>query len=59
MTCEQGLLRLLWEGPEVGVLRDWLRKRVKEVAQDSIFAGHLGIKKYKDWIQTIFIKPRF
>ena len=22
MTCEQGLLRLLWGGPEVGVLRD-------------------------------------
>ena len=24
MTCAQGLLRLLWGGPEVGVLRDWL-----------------------------------
>ena len=23
MTCAQGLLRLLWGGPEVGVLRDW------------------------------------
>ena len=22
MTCAQGLLRLLWGGPEVGVLRD-------------------------------------
>ena len=25
MTCAQGLLRLLWGGPEVGVLRDWCR----------------------------------
>ena len=24
MTCAQGLLRLLWGGPEVGVLRDCL-----------------------------------
>ena len=24
MTCAQGLLRLLWGGPEVGVLRDWV-----------------------------------
>ena len=23
MTCAQGLLRLLWGGAEVGVLRDW------------------------------------
>ena len=25
MTCAQGLLRLLWGRPEVGVLRDWER----------------------------------
>ena len=25
MTCAQGLLRLLWGGPEVGVLRDCLQ----------------------------------
>ena len=25
MTCAQGLLRLLWGGPEVGVLRDCVR----------------------------------
>ena len=24
MTCAQGLLRLLWGGAEVGVLRDWV-----------------------------------
>ena len=24
MTCAQGLLRLLWGGAEVGVLRDWI-----------------------------------
>ena len=24
MTCVQGLLHLLWGGPEVGVLRDWI-----------------------------------
>ena len=27
MTCAQGLLRLLWGGPEVGVLRDCQRRR--------------------------------
>ena len=26
MTCAQVLLRLLWGGPEVGVLRDWPRQ---------------------------------
>ena len=26
MTCAQGLLRLLWGGPEVGVLRDCLQE---------------------------------
>ena len=25
MTCAQGLLRLLWGGPEVGVLRDCMQ----------------------------------
>ena len=25
MTCAQGLLRLLWGGAEVGVLRHWVR----------------------------------
>ena len=28
MTCAQGLLRLLWGGPEVGVLRDWHRQKL-------------------------------
>ena len=28
MTCAQGLLRLLWGGPEVGVLRDWCYLKV-------------------------------
>ena len=27
MTCAQGLLRLLWGGPEVGVLRDWVYEK--------------------------------
>ena len=34
MTCAQGLLRLLWGGPEVGVLRDWglsLQKNFKAI----------------------------
>ena len=31
MTCVQGLLRLLWGGPEVGVLRDWVRQRMLDV----------------------------
>ena len=34
-----------------------LRKKVMEVAHDSIFAGHLGIKKTKDRIQTNFYWP--
>ena len=29
MTCAQGLLRLLWGGPEVGVLRDWAEAFLK------------------------------
>ena len=34
-----------------------LRKEVMEVAHDSIFGGHLGIKKTKDCIQTNFYWP--
>ena len=34
-----------------------LRKKVMEVAHDSIFGGHLGIKKTKDRIQTNFYWP--
>ena len=34
-----------------------LRKKVMEVARDSIFGGHLGIKKTKDRIQTYFYWP--
>ena len=30
MTCEQGLLRLLWGGPEVGVLRLWVYAHISE-----------------------------
>ena len=30
MTCAQGLLRLLWGGPEVGVLRDCMHAIIKE-----------------------------
>ena len=32
MTCAQGLLRLLWGGPEVGVLRDWPKCKRKDVS---------------------------
>ena len=35
-----------------------LRLRVMEVAHDSIFGGHLGVKKTKDKIQTNFYWPR-
>ena len=35
-----------------------LRIRVMEVAHDSIFGGHLGVKKTKDRIQTNFYWPR-
>ena len=34
-----------------------LRKKVMEVARDSIFGGHLGIRKTKDRIQTSFYWP--
>ena len=34
------------------------RVRVMEVAHDSIFGGHLGVKKTKDRIQTNFYWPR-
>ena len=34
-----------------------LRKKVMEVAHDSIFGGYLGIKKTKDRIQTNFYWP--
>ena len=34
-----------------------LRRKVMEVAHDSIFGGHLGIKKIKDRIQTNFYWP--
>ena len=35
-----------------------LRIRVMEVTHDSIFGGHLGVKKTKDRIQTNFYWPR-
>ena len=35
-----------------------LRIRVMKVAHDSIFGGHLGVKKTKDRIQTNFYWPR-
>ena len=35
-----------------------LRIRVMEVAHDSIFGGHLGVKKTKNRIQTNFYWPR-
>ena len=35
-----------------------LRVRVMELAHDSIFGGHLGVKKIKDKIQTNFYWPR-
>ena len=34
-----------------------LRRKVMEVAHDSIFGGHLGSKKTKDRIQTNFYWP--
>ena len=39
MTCAQGLLRLLWGGPEVGVLRDWTERRVLSTAVIFMLAG--------------------
>ena len=35
-----------------------LRICVMEVAHDSIFGGHLGVKKTKNRIQTNFYRPR-
>ena len=37
MTCAQGLLRLLWGGPEVGVLRDWILISVLISLMDNIY----------------------
>ena len=34
-----------------------LKRKIMEVAHDSILGGHLGIKKTKDRIQTIFYWP--
>ena len=39
MTCAQGLLRLLWGGPEVGVLRDWTEGTV--VIVDLFFKNQM------------------
>ena len=37
MTCAQGLLRLLWGGPEVGVLRDWLDESIDVSNMSQLF----------------------
>ena len=41
MTCAQGLLRLLWGGPEVGVLRDCLLFFIFPTAVTSFLRFHL------------------
>ena len=38
MTCAQGLLRLLWGGPEVGVLRDWWKLNEYRYPKLAFFA---------------------
>ena len=44
MTCAQGLLRLLWGGAEVGVLRDWLRlQKTKISAGKRTMYGHSNL----------------
>ena len=40
MTCAQGLLRLLWGGPEVGVLRDCIGVIENENKDDVIQFSH-------------------
>ena len=39
MTCAQGLLRLLWGGPEVGVLRDWYQRHIYLTGFASMSSG--------------------
>ena len=39
MTCAQGLLRLLWGGPEVGVLRDWLTQHIGDSFEKGMATG--------------------
>ena len=53
MTCAQGLLRLLWGGPEVGVLRDWVRAS----ALQSVDLGFISLvesyqKTFKNGIHS-------
>ena len=52
MTCAQGLWRLLWGGPEVGVLREWLyaskkeRKDETKAAEKMLNMADVIVKKY-------------
>ena len=51
MTCAQGLLRLLWGGPEVGVLRDWADGLVN---RRTTFSKYFELKYL--WLNVIKIK---
>ena len=47
MTCAQSLLRLLWGGAEVGVLRDWYRRYLIDVElflieEQMVFRWHFS-----------------
>ena len=42
MTCAQGLLRLLWGGPEVGVLRDCLNRTLEASYAISLLIAKSG-----------------
>ena len=63
MTCAQGLLRLLWGGPEVGVLRDWpqshglLRLSVSNPAELKFVYPRCEVRLYLE-LTTIFLRNR-
>ena len=59
MTCAQGLLRLLWGEPEVGVLRDWLSKKACSWFTVTILTGQLHFDNTAQQIIFFFLPKIF
>ena len=60
MTCAQGLLRLLWGGPEVGVLRDCVYDLPSTVSRRYAYADDLALLYFSDDWKDLegVLKPR-